>query len=193
MDSFPQATIQFLALCVASRPRCYPDRQRLALLALLCRLGLDRNLRKQPQAELQQLLLVLLEAAQHWQEELPELCRLLCHVSQHHHNLVAVVRLFPDTTARGRHLRRNLSLCFIAKLLGKMQMVTWQEEIQLQQLGHLLPLMKPAVLQRGLQLVQNLQGKEPQEGLPELDEQVNTIRSESSVDHSAKFPPLKKP
>lgn len=54
---------------MASRPLRYSGPQRLALLVLLCRLGLDRNLRKQPLVELQQLLLVLLEAVQHWQEE----------------------------------------------------------------------------------------------------------------------------
>ncbi|KAF7242208.1 hypothetical protein EYD10_11377, partial [Varanus komodoensis] len=95
---------KFLTLCVASHPGRYPDRQRVVLLAVLCRLSLDRNLGKQLQMELQQLLLVLLEGVQDWQEKLPELCRSLCHVSQHHHNLVAVVRAFADTTARGRLL-----------------------------------------------------------------------------------------
>ncbi|XP_053257534.1 protein FAM178B isoform X3 [Podarcis raffonei] len=160
---------KFLTLCVASHPRSYPDRQRLALLVLLCRLGLDKNLRKHPQTGLQQLLLVLFEGIQDWSEKLPELCRSLCHVSQHHHNLVAVVRSFPDTTARGRQLRRNLSLCFITKLLGKMQTAVSNE---LQQLVHLLPLMKPALLKQGLQQDQRLQvqpGKNQQEALAELD------------------------
>ncbi|CAI5783293.1 Hypothetical predicted protein [Podarcis lilfordi] len=160
---------KFLTLCVASHPHSYPDRQRLALLVLLCRLGLDKNLRKHPQTGLQQLLLVLFEGIQDWSEKLPELCRSLCHVSQHHHNLVAVVRSFPDTTARGRQLRRNLSLCFITKLLGKMQTAVSNE---LQQLVHLLPLMKPALLKQGLQQDQRLQvqpGKNQQEVLAELD------------------------
>lgn len=63
--SFP---LQFLTLCVTSQPRCYPDHQRLAILALLCRVSLDRNLRKQPLIDLQQLLLVLLEGIQKWEE-----------------------------------------------------------------------------------------------------------------------------
>uniref|UniRef100_A0A670J7T7 Family with sequence similarity 178 member B n=1 Tax=Podarcis muralis TaxID=64176 RepID=A0A670J7T7_PODMU len=160
---------KFLTLCVASHPHSYPDRQRLALLVLLCRLGLDKNLRKHPQTGLQQLLVVLFEGIQDWSEKLPELCRSLCHVSQHHHNLVAVVRSFPDTTARGRQLRRNLSLCFITKLLGKMQTAVSNE---LQELVHLLPLMKPALLKQGLQQDQRLQvqpGKNQQEVLAELD------------------------
>ncbi|XP_054853216.1 protein FAM178B [Eublepharis macularius] len=166
---------QFLTLCVASHPHGYPDRQRMALLALLCRLSLDRNLQKQSLLELQQLLLVLLEGIQDWQAKLLELCKSLCHVSQHHHNLVTVMHLFPDTTDRGRRLRRNLSLCFIIKLLGKMNMATspWQEEIQLQQLGHLLPLMKPTFLKQGLQkLPKHQDGKEQQEALAELDQEA---------------------
>ncbi|XP_026543330.1 protein FAM178B-like [Notechis scutatus] len=95
-------TFKFLTLCVTTQPRCYPDHQRLAILALLCRVSLDRNLRKQPLIDLQQLLLVLLEGIQKWEETLPELCTSLGYVSQHHHNMVAVVRCFPDTITRGR-------------------------------------------------------------------------------------------
>ncbi|XP_062995539.1 protein FAM178B [Elgaria multicarinata webbii] len=87
------------------------------------------------------------------------------------------MRSLPDTTDRGRQLRRKLSLCFIAKLLGKMQTATspWQEEIQLQQLGHLLPLMKPALLKRGLQQEQRFPEqpeRDQQEALSELDQEA---------------------
>ncbi|KAH0623091.1 hypothetical protein JD844_031033 [Phrynosoma platyrhinos] len=60
---------KFLTLCVASHPHRYPDRQRLTLLKLLCRIGLDKNLRKQPNVEFQQLLLALLEGIQKWPEK----------------------------------------------------------------------------------------------------------------------------
>ncbi|XP_042331933.1 protein FAM178B [Sceloporus undulatus] len=165
---------KFLTLCMASHPDCYPDEQRLSLLKLLCRIGLDQNLRRQPNVEFQQLLLALLEGIQEWPEKLPELCESLCHVSCHHHNLVAVMSAFPDTTARGRQLRRNLSLCFITKLLGKTGMARshWQEENQLQQLGHLLPLMKPASLKQGLQkklILPEQQEKGQTKVLAELD------------------------
>ncbi|KAL8174015.1 UNVERIFIED_CONTAM: hypothetical protein K2H54_036632 [Gekko kuhli] len=60
---------EFLTLCVASHPHGYPDHQRLAFLAVLCRLSLDRSLQKQPLLELQQLLLVLLEGIREWQEK----------------------------------------------------------------------------------------------------------------------------
>ncbi|XP_060539503.1 protein FAM178B isoform X1 [Pantherophis guttatus] len=170
-------TFKFLALCVTTQPRCYPDHQRLAIISLLCRVSLDRNLRKQPLIDLQQLLLVLLEGLQKWEETLPELCRSLGHVSQHHHNMVAVVRCFPDTTTRGRQLRRNLSLYFIMKLLGKMKMAPnfWQEEIQLQQLCELLPLMRPSCLKQALQKTQRLH-KEPTQ---------NQQKTLSALDHEA--------
>ncbi|KAJ7305232.1 hypothetical protein JRQ81_011143 [Phrynocephalus forsythii] len=145
---------KFLTLCLASRPHDYPDQQRWTLLALLCRISLDRTLRKQPQVELQQLMLTLLQGIRDWPGKLPGFCRSLCHVSQHHHNLVAVVHSFPETTARGRELRRHLSLCFIAKLLGRTEMATmshWREETQLKHLACLLPLMKPSILKQALQ------------------------------------------
>ncbi|NWZ28706.1 F178B protein, partial [Asarcornis scutulata] len=57
---------KFLELCVAAQPRRYPDRARRLLLALLCFLGLDRALRRQPLPDLQQLLLCLLEGIADW-------------------------------------------------------------------------------------------------------------------------------
>ncbi|XP_059586503.1 protein FAM178B isoform X2 [Alligator mississippiensis] len=80
--------------------------------------------------------------------KLPALCGALAHVSQHHHNLVTVVRLLPDTTARGRQLRQHLSLCLISRLLGMPDgtVVPSTKEGQLRQLCCLLALMKPAAL-----------------------------------------------
>ncbi|KAM9609435.1 protein FAM178B [Morphnus guianensis] len=36
--------------------------------------------------------------------QLPALCLSLCQLSQHHHNLVALMRLLPDLTSRGRYV-----------------------------------------------------------------------------------------
>ncbi|XP_070622055.1 LOW QUALITY PROTEIN: protein FAM178B [Erythrolamprus reginae] len=165
---------KFLTLCVTTQPLCYPDQQRLAITSLLCRVSLDRNLRKQPLIDLQQLVLVLLEGIEKWEESLPELCRSLNHVSQHHHNMVSVVRCFPDTTARGGQLRRILSLSFIMKLLGSMKMPPdfWQEEIQLQQLCELLPLMRPASLKQTLQQTQKIQEEPPENQQKTLDHEA---------------------
>uniref|UniRef100_A0A663EQK4 Coiled-coil SMC6 And NSE5 INteracting (CANIN) domain-containing protein n=1 Tax=Aquila chrysaetos chrysaetos TaxID=223781 RepID=A0A663EQK4_AQUCH len=77
---------------------------RLALITLLSFLGLDRALRCQPLPELQHLLHCLLEGIRDWQEQLPALCLSLCQLSRHHHNLVALLRLLPDLTSRGRYV-----------------------------------------------------------------------------------------
>lgn len=67
----PRLPLQFLELCVAAQPRRYPDRARRQLLALLCFLGLDRALRRQPLPGLQQLLLCLLEGIADWRGQVP--------------------------------------------------------------------------------------------------------------------------
>ncbi|XP_068776623.1 protein FAM178B [Struthio camelus] len=141
---------KLLALCVVAQPGRYPDRARLALLTLLCFLSLDRALRCQPLPDLQHLLHCLLEGIGDWQEQLPNLCLSLCQVSQHHHNLVAVVRLLPDITSRGRELRRHLSLCIMARLLGEPlgTVLPGRAQAELQALCHLLALVRPATLQR---------------------------------------------
>ncbi|OXB50816.1 hypothetical protein ASZ78_012211, partial [Callipepla squamata] len=51
--------------------------------------------------------------------QLPLLCLSLCQLSEHHHSLLAIARLLPDITPRERELRRRLSLCAMAQLLGK--------------------------------------------------------------------------
>ncbi|XP_052661418.1 LOW QUALITY PROTEIN: protein FAM178B [Harpia harpyja] len=95
---------KFLALCLVTQPCRYADSARLALVTLLSFLGLDRALRCQPLPELQHLLHCLLEGIRDWQEQLPALCLSLCQLSRHHHNLVALMRLLPDLTSRGRYV-----------------------------------------------------------------------------------------
>ncbi|XP_031466290.1 protein FAM178B isoform X2 [Phasianus colchicus] len=110
---------KLLTVCVVSCPCRYPDRARRELVTLLCFLSLDRELRCQPLPDLWHLLHCLLEGIVAWKEQLPALCLSLCQLSQHHHSLLAVARLLPDITTRERELRRRLSLCVMAQLLGK--------------------------------------------------------------------------
>ncbi|XP_066839677.1 protein FAM178B isoform X2 [Anser cygnoides] len=165
---------KFLELCVAAQPRRYPDRARRQLVALLCFLGLDRALRRQPLPDLQHLLLCLLEGIADWQGQLPALCLSLCRLSQHHHNLLALVGLLPDVTGRGsrlrRHkagrnrlpappplatgtrrapgeLRRRLSLCVMARLLGEPPGTALPLGAELPALSRLLELSRPDALQ----------------------------------------------
>ncbi|OXB53553.1 UNVERIFIED_CONTAM: hypothetical protein H355_006816, partial [Colinus virginianus] len=98
-----------LTVCVVACPYRYPDCARRELVTLLCFLSLDRALRCQPLPDLWHLLHCLLEGVHGWKEQL----------SEHHHSLLAIARLLPDITPRERELRRRLSLCAMAQLLGK--------------------------------------------------------------------------
>ncbi|XP_040394483.1 protein FAM178B isoform X2 [Cygnus olor] len=138
---------KFLELCVAAQPRRYQDRARRQLVALLCFLGLDRALRSQPLPDLRHLLLCLLEGIADWQGQLPALCLSLCRLSQHHHNLLALVGLLPDVTGRGRELRRRLSLCVMARLLGEPPGTVLPLGAELPALSRLLELSRPDALQ----------------------------------------------
>ncbi|XP_054583973.1 protein FAM178B isoform X2 [Eptesicus fuscus] len=138
---------KFLTLCAQARPRASPDGDLLDLMELLCRAGLDVRLRLLPNTDLQQLLLLLLQNIQEWPGKLQPLCRALSSVSDHHHNLLAVVQFFPDVTSRSRQLRSQLSLLVIARMLGQQEApLLWKEEAQLVVLGRLLSLMRPAAL-----------------------------------------------
>uniref|UniRef100_A0A8V0ZD91 Family with sequence similarity 178 member B n=2 Tax=Gallus gallus TaxID=9031 RepID=A0A8V0ZD91_CHICK len=110
---------KLLTVCVVACPCRYPDRARRELVTLLCFLSLDHALCCQPLPDLWHLLHCLLEGIVAWKEQLPALCLSLCQLSQHHHNLLAVARLLPDITDRERELRRRLSLCAMAQLLGR--------------------------------------------------------------------------
>ncbi|KAK2520064.1 Fam178b isoform B [Columba livia] len=142
------AICKFLALCVVTQPCHYPDGARLSLVTLLSFLGLDRALRCQPLPEVQVLLHYLLQGIHDWHQQLPALCRDLCQLSRHHHNLVALTQLLPDLTGRDRELRRHLSLHAMAQLLGEPPGVVPPPEAhaELQVLCRFLVLARPDAL-----------------------------------------------
>ncbi|XP_016077151.1 PREDICTED: protein FAM178B [Miniopterus natalensis] len=142
---------KFLTLCAQAQPEATTDGNLLDLIELLCRAGLDMRLRLLPNTDLQQLLLLLLENIQEWPGKLQQLCCALSLVSDHHHNLLAVVQFFPDVTSRSRQLRSQLSLVVIARLLDQPETLTlWQEKAHLVVLSQLLSLMRPSSLQQYL-------------------------------------------
>ncbi|XP_057165280.1 protein FAM178B [Ursus arctos] len=102
LDSSLNYICKFLALCAVAQPAVYTDRELLNLIELLCRAGLDAGLRLLPKTDLQQLLLLLLENIREWPGKLQQLCRTLSKVSDHHHNLLALVQFFLDVTSRSR-------------------------------------------------------------------------------------------
>uniref|UniRef100_A0A8B7TZE2 Protein FAM178B-like n=1 Tax=Castor canadensis TaxID=51338 RepID=A0A8B7TZE2_CASCN len=93
---------KFLMLCALACPGAYTDTNLLHLIELLCRTGLDVGLRLLPKTDLQHLLLLLVESIQEWPGKLQPLCCTLTWVSDHHHNLLALVQFFLDVTSRGR-------------------------------------------------------------------------------------------
>ncbi|CAH7228475.1 Fam178b [Phodopus roborovskii] len=165
---------KFLILCFLVQPRSYPDASILSLMELLCRAGLDVGLRLFPKTDLQQLLLLLLENIQEWPGKLQPLCCALSWVSDHHHNLLALVQFFLDVTPRGRQLRSQLSLTVIARMLGQQEALPlWGETTQLSLLSQLLSLMRPSSLRQclGIENLPPCQGQESKANA-ELDHKV---------------------
>ncbi|GAB1284883.1 Protein FAM178B [Apodemus speciosus] len=142
---------RFLILCLLVQPTSYTDASILGLMELLCRAGLDVGLRLLPKTDLQQLLLLLLESIREWPGKLQPLCCALSWVSDHHHNLLALVQFFLDVTPRGRQLRSQLSLMVIARMLGQQESLPFSgEKTQLALLSQLLSLMRPSSLRQCL-------------------------------------------
>ncbi|XP_032207851.1 protein FAM178B isoform X7 [Mustela erminea] len=154
---------KFLALCALAQPTAYTDGELLGLIELLCRAGLDVGLRLLPKTDLQQLLLLLLENIHEWPGQLQPLCCTLSKVSDHHHNLLALVQFFMDVTSRSRQLRSQLSLLVIAQMLDQQETLPlWQEKAQLFLLSQLLSLMRPSSLRQHLGSVTLPPGQEQQ-------------------------------
>ncbi|XP_062935018.1 protein FAM178B isoform X1 [Cynocephalus volans] len=165
---------KFLMLCTLAQPWAYTDRDLLGLIELLCHTGLDVGLRLLPKTDLQQLLLLLLENIQEWPGKLQQLCCGLSWVSNHHHNLLALVQFFLDVTSRSRQLRSHLSLVVIARMLGQQETLPlWQEKTQLSSLSRLLSLMRPSSLRQylGSELLPPCQEQQPKASA-ELDHKV---------------------
>ncbi|KAM4677330.1 protein FAM178B [Discoglossus pictus] len=143
---------KFLALCAIGRPLCFSDQELLIFIPILCRVSLDTNLKNQPKEDLRQLLIALLNNMTEWHSQMPKLCLSLSQLSSHHHNMLSVVQLLPDTISRGRELRKRLSLTIIAKLLCKnIESHFCNETVQLSFLCQLLKYMTPSTLKQQLE------------------------------------------
>nr|XP_020761706.1 protein FAM178B [Odocoileus virginianus texanus] len=174
LDSSLNYICKFLTLCALAQPGAYTDQNLLDLIELLCRAGLDTRLRLLPRTDLQQLLLQLLENIREWPGKLRQLCCALSRVSDHHHNLLALVQLFLDVTPRSRQLRGQLSLLVMARLLNQQERLPlWQKKAQLSSLCQLLGLMRPSSLRQYLGPEIVLPGQEQQpKASAQLDHKV---------------------
>ncbi|XP_048666272.1 protein FAM178B isoform X2 [Marmota marmota marmota] len=180
---------KFLTLCALAQPGAYTDAHLLGLIELLCRASLDVGLRLMPKSDLQQLLLLLLENIREWPGKLQPLCCALSWVSDHHHNLLALVQFFLDVTPRGRQLRSQLSLVVIARMLGQEELPLWQEKMQVCYMCHSLLTLAGVVVSS--QDITSDQWGELQLLCMQLDRHISThIRESPQAMHRTKLKDL---
>ncbi|XP_040126698.1 protein FAM178B isoform X5 [Ictidomys tridecemlineatus] len=180
---------KFLTLCALAQPGAYTDAHLLGLIELLCRASLDVGLRLMPKTDLQQLLLLLLENIREWPGKLQPLCCALSWVSDHHHNLLALVQFFLDVTSRGRQLRSQLSLVVIARMLGQEELPLWQEKMQVCYMCHSLLTLAGVVVSS--QDITSDQWGELQLLCMQLDRHISThIRESPQAMHRTKLKDL---
>ncbi|XP_063301633.1 protein FAM178B [Pelobates fuscus] len=160
--------MKFLTLCALECPHGLSDQELLILITLLCRISLDVNLKHEPKEDLRQLLLILLEKITDWLVQMPKLCISLSQISSHHHNLLSVVQMIPDTTNKAQQMKKQLSLLIIAKLMSKdTGPLLWVENLQLPFICELLKDMKPSSLK--LYLEQRLEAADPEKEITQRE------------------------
>ncbi|KAH0623797.1 hypothetical protein JD844_006924 [Phrynosoma platyrhinos] len=137
---------KFLRLCVNICRECYTQKEIFMLLLLLFKLSLEKELKQFPLVDLQCLIIKLLENIGKWDTKMYELCLAINSLSSHHHDLLWLVQFVPDWTARGRQVRRHLSLVVISKLLENQVDIPGSHDQQMSLLCKELVMMKPSNL-----------------------------------------------
>ncbi|XP_063100084.1 SMC5-SMC6 complex localization factor protein 2 isoform X1 [Cavia porcellus] len=139
--------VKFLGLCTSIHPEGYQDRETMLLIFMLFKMSLEKQLKQIPLVDFQSLLINLMKNIRDWNAKMPELCLGINNLSSHPHNLLWLVQLVPNWTARGRQLRQCLSLVIISKLLDeKHGDVPNTSNLQISVLHHYLVQMKPSDL-----------------------------------------------
>ncbi|KAM6183894.1 SMC5-SMC6 complex localization factor protein 2 [Erethizon dorsatum] len=139
--------VKFLGLCTSIHPEGYQDREIMLLILMLFKMSLERQLKQIPLVDFQSLLINLMKNIRDWNTKMPELCLGINDLSSHPHNLLWLVQLVPNWTARGRQMRQCLSLVIISKLLDeKHEAVPNASNLQISVLHHYLVQMKPSDL-----------------------------------------------
>ncbi|XP_029466120.1 SMC5-SMC6 complex localization factor protein 2 isoform X2 [Rhinatrema bivittatum] len=139
--------VKFLGFCTTVLPEGYKDQENLLLILLLCKIRLEKQLKLMPLVEFQCLLENLLKNIQDWDAKMPELCLAISDLSTHHHDLLKLVQLVPNSVMRGRQVRKCLSCVIISKLLKKKCCSVLQEsDMQMSYLCKCLVQMKPSTL-----------------------------------------------
>ncbi|XP_068054021.1 SMC5-SMC6 complex localization factor protein 2 isoform X2 [Anomalospiza imberbis] len=138
--------IKFLVFCTSVIHDGYTDQEIWLLLILLFKISLEKQL-KPFLIDFQCLFFKLLMNIKDWDTKMPELCLSVSELSSNPHNLLWLVQLVPSCIARGREVKRRLSLLIIAKFLHKKH-VEIPDDIDKQMflLHHFLVCMKPSYL-----------------------------------------------
>ncbi|XP_077311440.1 SMC5-SMC6 complex localization factor protein 2 isoform X2 [Lithobates pipiens] len=108
--------IKFLSLCTAVYRESYHDLEILALLVMLLKIHLEKEIKHIPVMDLHCLIANLLQNIKDWVTIMPELCFAMSELSNHHHNFLKLLQLVPTFELRGRELRRHVSLIFISNI-----------------------------------------------------------------------------
>ncbi|XP_063261498.1 SMC5-SMC6 complex localization factor protein 2 isoform X2 [Prinia subflava] len=139
--------IKFLVFCTSVIHDGYTDQEIWLLLILLFKISLEKQLKNHFLIDFQCLFVKLLMNIRDWDTKVPELCLAVSELSSNHHNLLWLVQLLPSWIARGREVRRRLSLVIIAKFLHKKHIeIPDDSDKQMFLLHHFLVCMKPSYL-----------------------------------------------
>ncbi|KAM4896752.1 SMC5-SMC6 complex localization factor protein 2 [Sylvia borin] len=165
--------IKFLVFCTSVIHDGYTDQEIWLLLILLFKISLEKQLRNHFPIDFQCLFVKLLMNIKDWDTKVPELCLAVSELSSNHHNLLWLVQLMPSWIARGREVRRRLSLVIIAKFLHKKHVeIPDDSDKQMSLLHHFLVCMKPSYLLKKMRELRKGQEHTGDEVHAELEHEV---------------------
>ncbi|KAM5140792.1 SMC5-SMC6 complex localization factor protein 2 isoform 2-T2 [Mantella aurantiaca] len=144
--------IKLLSLYTAVYRESYLDFEILALLVMLLKVHLEKELKDIPVMDLHCLIANLLQNIKDWVNNMPELCYAMSELSNHHHNFLKLLQLVPTFEIRGRELRRHVSLIFISNIQnGHCTDIPLEYESRMLLLCKCLSQMKPSSLVKKMQ------------------------------------------
>uniref|UniRef100_A0A8C3QWW6 SMC5-SMC6 complex localization factor 2 n=1 Tax=Cyanoderma ruficeps TaxID=181631 RepID=A0A8C3QWW6_9PASS len=165
--------IKFLVFCTSVIHDGYTDQEIWLLLILLFKMSLEKQLRNHFPIDFQCLFVKLLMNIRDWDTKVPELCLAVSELSSDHHNLLWLVQLMPSWIARGREVRRRLSLVIIGKFLHKKHVeIPDDSDKQMSLLHHFLVCMKPSYLLKKMREMRKGQEHTDDEVHAELEHEV---------------------
>ncbi|KAM7047982.1 SMC5-SMC6 complex localization factor protein 2 [Acridotheres tristis] len=165
--------IKFLVFCTSVIHDGYTDQEIWLLLVLLFKISLEKQLKRHFVVDFQCLFVKLLMSIKDWDTKMPELCLAVSELSSNHHNLLWLVQLVPSLTARGREVKRRLSLVIIAKFLHKRHVeIPNDSDEQMFLLHRFLVCMKPSYLLKKMREMRKRQEEYKDEVHAELEHEV---------------------